>query len=91
VEILDDLSLIDFHEVPKRMGHTYENRNLEEKVANLRIMHSPYQIDVCGEEYISSREYHGIFGFSCSCFSSLEPTFGGTPYTMSFTSCSAAI
>jgi hypothetical protein len=42
VEILDELSLIDFHEVPTCTGQMYENRNLEEKVANLRIMQLPY-------------------------------------------------
>jgi hypothetical protein len=83
VEILDDLSLIDLHEVPKHTGQIYENHNLEGKVANLRIMQSPYQVDVFGEEYISSREYYGIFGFSC--FSSRELTFGGTPYIISKT------
>jgi hypothetical protein len=80
VEILDDLSLIDLHEVPKGTEQKYENRNLDEKVANLRIMQSPYQVGVFGEEYISSREYYDIFGFSCFCFSSRELTFGGTPY-----------
>jgi hypothetical protein len=55
--------LIDLHEVPKCTGQTDENRNLEEKVVNLSIMQSPYRVCVFGEEYISSREYYGIFGF----------------------------
>jgi hypothetical protein len=70
VEILDDLFLIRLHKVPKRTGQTYENRNLEGEVANLRRMQSPYQVGVFGEGYISSQEF---------CFRSRELTFGGNP------------
>jgi hypothetical protein len=57
VEILDALSLIDLHEVPKRTRQTYGNRNSKEKVMHSKSIQRPYQVDIFGEEYTPSREY----------------------------------
>jgi hypothetical protein len=41
VEILDDLSLIDLHEVPERTRQTHGNRNSKQKIVDLKAIQWP--------------------------------------------------
>jgi E3 ubiquitin-protein ligase DOA10 len=79
VEIRDDLSLIDLHEMPQRTEQMYRSRYWKKRVVNLMARQLLYEALVFAERYIASREYYDIFYFSYVRSSGRELTFPGTP------------